>query len=271
MDLHHQNVCLPTPDSRTGEIPIPDEILNRSEFFPYFQNAIGACDGTHILAKVPYIDQQRFRCRKGFTSQNVFAACSFDFRFLFIHPGWEGSAHDGRVLEDAEGNGFSIPNGKYYLFDAGYRLKRGCLTPYRGIRYHLKEQGTQRPENKEELFNLRHAKLRNVIERIFGALKKRYGILRTPCEYPLPTQVDLVLGLTALYNLILAINGPGVDSEVVGNECNEDEEEENENRSAGNDRDEEEGEDEEEMKNFRDHLAQTMWEDYLQYRARRGY
>ncbi len=46
-------------------------------------------------------------------------------------------------------------------------LQRYCLTPYRGVRYHLKEWGraNERPQNKEELFNLRHSSRRNVIER----------------------------------------------------------------------------------------------------------
>ena len=29
------------------------------------------------------------------------AACSFDMRFVFVMPGWEGSAHDSRVFMDA--------------------------------------------------------------------------------------------------------------------------------------------------------------------------
>jgi hypothetical protein len=37
--------------------------------------------------------------------------------------------------------------------------------------------GFVRPVNKEELFNLRHAQARNVIERIFEVLKKRWDIL----------------------------------------------------------------------------------------------
>ena len=43
-----------------------------------------------------------------------------------------------------------------YLADAGYGLWNGILTPYKGIRYHLREQAkaVQQPKIKEELFNL---------------------------------------------------------------------------------------------------------------------
>jgi hypothetical protein len=90
---------------------------------------------------VPVEDQPRYRNRKGTLSQNVLAVCDFDMRFLYILSGWEGSAHDGRVLNDALiRQGFKVPQGKYYLGDAGYGCTKHVLAPYRGVRYHLKEQ-----------------------------------------------------------------------------------------------------------------------------------
>ncbi|XP_020114536.1 uncharacterized protein LOC109728529 [Ananas comosus] len=64
--------------------------------FHLFKNAIGAIDGTHIPVVVQKHKQPRYRCRKGFTSQNMMAACSFDHQFLFVCTGWEGSAADMR-------------------------------------------------------------------------------------------------------------------------------------------------------------------------------
>ncbi|XP_022041385.1 uncharacterized protein LOC110943964 [Helianthus annuus] len=52
------------------------------------------------------------------------------------------------------------------------------MTPYRGVRYHLKEYSTHAPKNSKELFNLHHASLRNAIERALGVLKKRFPIIR---------------------------------------------------------------------------------------------
>ena len=70
--------------------------------------------------------------------------------------------------------------GKYFLVDAGYTNGPGFLAPYRGTRYHLNEWIGNTPQNYKELFNLRHASARNVIERSFGVLKKRWSILITP-------------------------------------------------------------------------------------------
>ncbi|KAL0302687.1 UNVERIFIED_CONTAM: hypothetical protein Sangu_3084600 [Sesamum angustifolium] len=43
-------------------------------------------------------------------------------QFIYVLPGWEGSAADSRVLRDAisRRNGFVVPRGSYYLVDAGY-------------------------------------------------------------------------------------------------------------------------------------------------------
>jgi len=126
---------MPNPDS------VPYEIWKKKGIlYPYFKDAIGAADGTHIPAKVPTADVARFRNRKGGVSQNVLAICTFGLFFSCVIPGWEGSAHDGRVLHWALSHGLEVPEGKYFLVDAGYALRKGFLTPYRGVRYHLREQ-----------------------------------------------------------------------------------------------------------------------------------
>ena len=104
---------------------------------------------------IPTELQPRYRNRKGTLSQNVLAVCNFDMQFVYILAGWEGSAHDSRVLSDAQASqGFSTPKGKYWLGDVGYGNSKFVLSPYRGVRYHLKEvrQADQRPENAKELF-----------------------------------------------------------------------------------------------------------------------
>ncbi|KAE9236278.1 hypothetical protein PF002_g11283 [Phytophthora fragariae] len=72
----------------------------------------------------------------------------------------------------------------YVLAKAGYALHPHILTPYRGVRYHLTEfaEGTGRPQTAKELFNLRHAKARNVVERLNGCMKRRFRILRVLIE-----------------------------------------------------------------------------------------
>ncbi|XP_042014768.1 protein ALP1-like isoform X2 [Salvia splendens] len=160
----------------------------------YRLGCLGALDGTHISILVSNSDKLRYRTRKGTIATNVLAACDRDMQFVYILPGWEGSAGDSRVLRDAvsRNNGFRVPQGCYYLGDNAYANSPGFLTPYKGVRYHLKEWGVgdQAPQEPKEIFNMRHSKARNVIERAFAVLKMRWGILRSPSFYPIQTQIS---------------------------------------------------------------------------------
>ena len=64
-----------------------------------------------------------------------------NMEFLYVLPGWEGSAADSRVFDTAWRQDFRIPDGRYYLADAGYGNSDALLVPYCGVRYHLKEWG----------------------------------------------------------------------------------------------------------------------------------
>ena len=99
--------------------------------------------------------------------------------------------------------------GKYFLVDYGFANRRQFLAPLRGVRYHLKDFGGQgrHPRNASELFNLRHASLRNVIERIFGIFKSRITIFKTAPPFPYETQAELVLACAGQAELVLACAG----------------------------------------------------------------
>jgi hypothetical protein len=52
------------------------------------------------------------------------------------------------------------------------------------------------------LFNLRHAKLRNVVERVFGVVKKRFPALSHGVPYTMDFQVKFVYAICGLHNFI---------------------------------------------------------------------
>ncbi|CAN1148892.1 Putative nuclease HARBI1 [Linum perenne] len=151
--------------------PVPEH--SQHPHWKHFKNYLGALDGTHVKVRVNIEDQPRYRNRKGEVSINVLGVCNPDSQFMYCLAGWEGSAHDARVLRDAlaKPNGLKVPKGQYYLCDAGYANCEGFLTPFRGQCYHLKEWGQNRPRTPEEYYNMKHACARNVIERAFGLLK----------------------------------------------------------------------------------------------------
>lgn len=94
--------------------------------------------------------------------------------------------------------------GKYYLVDMGYSNMEGFIAPYQGVRYNLHEYrgANHLPRNAKELFNHRHASLRNAIQRSFDVLKARFPILKLAPQYAFHTQRDIVIAACVLHNLI---------------------------------------------------------------------
>jgi len=133
--VNHLFMVMPDDDT-----PTHDRIAADPKYAAFFGDCAGALDGTMVPAAISAEDAAMgsFRDRKKNISQNVLGVVNFDMTFQYILAGWEGSAHDGRVLRDAKMKGLPCPFGKFYLGDAAYALTRQCLTPYRGIRYHLK-------------------------------------------------------------------------------------------------------------------------------------
>lgn len=68
-----------------------------------------------------------------------------------------------------------------------------------------------RPLNKEELFNLQHVMARNVIERAFGVLKKRFKILVIPPDFTMDIQARIPAALAAIHNFIRAHDSPEIN------------------------------------------------------------
>ncbi|GMN40426.1 hypothetical protein TIFTF001_009656 [Ficus carica] len=184
------------------------------KYRPWFDGCIGAIDGTHIPCVAPSENAEAWINRKGFHSQNILAACSFDMKFTYMLAGYEGSCHDTRMLAEAiafnvsRGNGFPIPPpGKFYLADSGYANKDCFLSPYRRETYHLPEYRRRRDGlgNRREVFNYTHSSLRNCIERTFGVWKARFKILKGTNNYPMDKQAMIPVACAVLHNFIRTV------------------------------------------------------------------
>ncbi|CAA0838957.1 Unknown protein [Striga hermonthica] len=164
---------------------VPDWIRKNRYLYPYFKDCIGAIDGTIIPAWIPEQDHGKYRCRKGSANDaRIFAETLTDPTNTFPWP----------------------PEGKYYVVDSGYANIPGFLSPYRGDRYHLPEwiRSNQTPQNARELFNRRHATVRNVVERSFGILKGKFPIIKGLMpNYPPEFQTDIVIACCVAHNFIL--------------------------------------------------------------------
>ena len=121
--------------------PTPEHILKNPKWYPYFKDAIGALDGSHVPCCPSAADQASARNRKGWNSQNTLAAANWSTRFQLMVSGHDGSEADSAMYEKARIAFFRVPPGKYYLADAGFGACDALLVPYRGVHYHLSEWG----------------------------------------------------------------------------------------------------------------------------------
>ncbi|KAJ3685961.1 hypothetical protein LUZ61_015125 [Rhynchospora tenuis] len=240
----------------------PSEITNSHRFNPYFKDCVGSIDGTHFRVKVNSKEAPKYRGRKDIPTMNVLAACTPDLKFTYILVGSPGTASDSKIMKNALGRRYplTIPQGKYYLVDAGFMLKSGLITPYRGERYHLKEYSVNPPQNYRELFNLRHSSLRNSIERAFGVLKKRFPIIASGTEphYNKETQKLIILACCILHNFLLDVDP---DNEILAEVDRELANARSRNPQAFNGPDEDEN-DSMLGEMIRDRIANEMWNDY---------
>ena len=129
-----------------------------------------------------------------------------------------------------------------------------------------------RPQNFKELYNLRHASARNVVERIFGVINHRWTILTRAPHYDMQVQAKIPSALVALHNFILAHDDTDLDRWLEPDMRDD---------LPGRYRDQEidfgrlatsnvvSSVEKRRAENARDQLAQEMWRDYQDYLAAR--
>ena len=203
------------PTSRFQRGVLGDDSIN-----PFFLHCVGAIDGSHIPVVVKITEAELCRNRKSRVTQNCMMMVDFDTRFRYVMTGWEGSAHDGRILRDAQKQGFTIPLGKYVLADAGYALEPTVLTPYKRVIYHISAWGRGKrrraPISPKELFNLCHAHARNAVERTYGIVKSKWQILKEIPRFDADIQARIILAACIMHNMRLPPIEPVREGAVDG-------------------------------------------------------
>jgi len=118
-----------------------------------------------------------------------------------------------------------------------------------------------RPANKEELFNLRHASARNVVSQTVDILKQRFRILLSSSEYDINIQARIPVALCAIHNFIRSHDPDDEGTLPEGNFSSDDE---NHACHQGQVTTVTAGDSQEldDANMMRDHIAKAMWDDY---------
>lgn len=161
---------------------------------------LGCIDGSYINIISPGGNNaELYRSRKGRYAINLMAICDHNLVFRNVICSWPGSVHDSRVfdnsrvcqlLEDGNYSG-------YLLGDSGYPCRKYLMTP-------LLSPTTE----KEQRYNRAHIQKRNVIERAFGVLKRRFGILNKEMRTRLQTTEKIIMASVILHNIARLHNIP---------------------------------------------------------------
>lgn len=100
---------IPGPPPRQGP---RDFIGNNPKFSPFFDAFDGAVDGTHIPAVISPSKDAVWRDYKNDISMNCLIYFGFDLEVYYMLAGFEGSAHDARLLNTALKDGNFPRQGK---------------------------------------------------------------------------------------------------------------------------------------------------------------
>ncbi|XP_056844655.1 uncharacterized protein LOC130496551 isoform X2 [Raphanus sativus] len=79
---------------------MPRETIQRRKlwYMPFFEDCIGALEGTHLPVRPPSDNPEPYKGRKGELTINVLVICNLKMRFIYAYVGVSGKAHDTKVL-----------------------------------------------------------------------------------------------------------------------------------------------------------------------------
>ncbi|XP_063232410.1 putative nuclease HARBI1 isoform X1 [Bacillus rossius redtenbacheri] len=175
-----------------------------------FPKVIGAIDCTHVRLQSPGgQNAEYFRNRKGYFSLNVQTVSDAHLKICDIVARWPGATHDQTVFNNSN-LCHQFENGNFrsgiLLGDSGYENRVYLLTPL------------LHPETPaENRYNEAHIRTRNVVERQYGVLKRRFPILSLGMRLSLPVAQAVVVAVAILHNIALdaAEEQPPDDPDLV--------------------------------------------------------
>lgn len=205
--------------SRVGEIKFPstlremqaasDAYLRRRSFNPLFYGHIGALDGLAVRIPVPRSSDTdhplSFVTRKGFAALNCQAIVDAHDKCIHLSIITSGSTHDSTawnctaLSNEWHRNMIADPRtGRQFWLslDEAYQATMNQLSPWPGTGL------ISRAPFKDSFNYYFSAGCRNGIERLFGQVYQRWGILWRPIRFPVKRVGIVVMALFQLHNFL---------------------------------------------------------------------
>jgi hypothetical protein len=160
-----------------------------------FKYCTGAIDGIAITIRAPkgIIDQRRFYSgNKKKYCINMQGVCDSECRFIAMTCKHVGSTNDvvaftySSLKDLCDSQSFPY----HWNGDAAYSNSKRLMAPYEGSGL----------DDLKESFNFLHSQVRITIERAFGILVQRFGILWSPIKYELGFIAEIIHACCRLHN-----------------------------------------------------------------------
>lgn len=162
-----------------------------------FPRTIGAIDCTHIKIQSPGgLEAERYRNRKGWFSLNVQTMSAANLKIIDIVARWPGICHDQTIF-NASSLKMRLESGEFgrYIIvaDSGYANTSYLATPFLQLDC----------DPIKNLFNESQIRTRNVVERSYGVLKRRFPVLSTGLRISLERVEAVIVACAVLHNICI--------------------------------------------------------------------
>lgn len=170
------------------------------------------------------IEGGRFINRKGFFALNVQMITDAKMVVINIVARWPGSTHDSRIFANSRLNDYlaNMQHRGYLVGDSGYPCLPYLMTPLRNPK-----------TDPERRYNRAHARTRNVVERTYGLMKRRF-----PCLLHLRSKLEnskaVIVAVAILQNVAILNRDPQPEDEDDGNNDNGDEDDDDQDGMQDN-------------------------------------
>jgi hypothetical protein len=159
-----------------------------------FPGVIGVVDGTHIKLKVKKELHERFRNRKNEITLNCQVVFDYTMKFVHMNARWPGSTHDSRIFKHSEPYYILESDSNYkghLLGDSAYPCKKYILTPL-----------ANPVSLAKMMYQKKHIKTRNLVERSIGAWKRRFYCLNE-LRSKFSTSLIVIVAVAVLWNFLI--------------------------------------------------------------------
>ena len=166
-------------------------------------------DGTHFrILKTPNgVPSRDFFNRKGWKSITGQVVIDPFFRVVQLDIGYTGNTNDVSMYNHAPFKQILKllidRYGEYYccIGDNGYPTRKEMLNPYTGEEI----RANSFDEYEKEMFSRILSSVRQIVERVFGILQRKWHLLVSGCEYSLQKFISFIFAIFNVHNFMLAI------------------------------------------------------------------